>query len=283
VTFASIILVMGRGSAPAVPHAQLSVSVNDTQKNSRAVRAKPFPPTLGRRSPKVEETHPAHLAHACERPELAEQTASLCQNPHSLRSTGESRLQTAIGREVRFCRKRHGMTLAELAEAAGVSLGMMSKIENGHISPSLATLQALAKALAVPLSSLLRRFEQGRNAVFVKSGMGVEVGRRGTRAGHQYNLLGYIGHNTGGISVEPYLITLTRDTDTFPLFQHAGIELLYLLEGELTYRHGTSIYRLMPGDSLFFDADAPHGPDELIKLPIRLLSVISYGKGGVED
>lgn len=232
----------------------------------------------------MEEAHFALVADAREQQnDLLEQPASLCQNPHSLRDSGENRLQTAIGREVRFCRKRHGMTLAELADAASVSLGMMSKIENGHISPSLATLQALAQALAVPLSSLLRRFEQERTAVFVKAGTGVEVGRRGTRAGHQYNLLGYIGSNTGGIFVEPYLITLTKDTDTFPLFQHSGMELLYLLEGEVNYRHGTSVYRLLPGDSLFFDADAPHGPDALIKLPIRFLSVISYGVGGGED
>jgi transcriptional regulator with XRE-family HTH domain len=234
----------------------------------------------------VEETHPALSAQACDREiELTEQAASysLCQNPHSTRESGESRLQIAIGREVRACRKRHGMTLAELADAASVSLGMMSKIENGHISPSLATLQALALALAVPLSSLLRQFEQERSAVFVKAGTGVEVGRRGTRAGHQYSLLGYVGTNTGGISVEPYLITLTAATDTFPLFQHAGMELLYMLEGEVGYRHGTSSYRLAPGDSLFFDADAPHGPDELIKLPIRFLSIISYGVGGGED
>jgi quercetin dioxygenase-like cupin family protein len=40
------------------------------------------------------------------------------------------------------------------------------------------------------------------------------------------------------------------------------------------YRHGNQTYVLQPGDSLFFDADAPHGPEELLELPIRLLSVI---------
>ena len=39
-------------------------------------------------------------------------------------------------------------------------------------------------------------------------------------------------------------------------------------------------FHLRPGDSLFFDADAPHGPDELIRLPVRYLSVISYPQGG---
>ena len=51
-----------------------------------------------------------------------------------------------------------------------------------------------------------------------------------------------------------------------------------MLEGELSYRHGGKIYTLEPGDTLFFDSDAPHGPEELRKLPIRFLSVISYGR-----
>jgi hypothetical protein len=39
---------------------------------------------------------------------------------------------------------------------------------------------------------------------------------------------------------------------------------------------------MRPGDSLFFDADAPHGPDELRKLPIRFLSIICYSREGEE-
>jgi quercetin dioxygenase-like cupin family protein len=49
-----------------------------------------------------------------------------------------------------------------------------------------------------------------------------------------------------------------------------------MLEGEVIYRHSNNLYRMTPGDSLFFDADAPHGPEELTRLPIRYLSIISY-------
>lgn len=190
-----------------------------------------------------------------------------------------TQLQAAIGREVRTSRCGRGATVSELAGAAGISVGMLSKIENGIISPSLATLQALGDALAVPLTTFFRCYEQDRAAVFVKAGAGVDVERRGTRAGHQYNLLGYTD-STANVVVEPYLITLTRDTDTFPLFQHDGLEFLYLLEGEVTYRHGAKLYPVQPGDSLFFDADASHGPERLAKFPIRYLSIISYPRGG---
>ena len=130
----------------------------------------------------------------------------------------------------------------------------------------------------MPLTSFFRRFEEKRTAVHTKAGEGVKVDRAGTRAGHQYNLLGHIGSNGSGVVVEPYLITLAEQTDIFPTFQHDGIEMIYMLEGEVAYRHGEQLFRLSPGDTLFFESDAPHGPEELIRLPIRFLSIITYAQ-----
>ncbi|WP_245626904.1 helix-turn-helix domain-containing protein [Aestuariivita boseongensis] len=203
-------------------------------------------------------------------------SAQLTQDPHAVRDLPEKSLEMAIGRQVRDLRKRQRMTGADLAAQAGLSVSMLSKIENGVISPSLQTIQALSHALGVPLVTLFAGFEEPRGAMHVKAGQGVETQRAGTRAGHQYHLLGHIGANNSGVVVEPYLITLTSDSDRFPAFQHTGIELLYMLEGTLGYRHADQIYRLEPGDSLIFDADAPHGPEELIALPARYLSIISY-------
>ncbi len=154
---------------------------------------------------------------------------------------------------------------------------MLSKIENGATSPSLASLQALSKALHVPVTALFRGFEEVRDATFVKAGQGLTIERRGTRAGHQYQLLGHSFSRL--LAVEPYLITLSKDSDVFPIFQHEGVEFLFMLEGEVGYRHGDKTYLLQPGDSLYFDADVPHGPEELRKLPARYLSVICYARG----
>ncbi len=179
-------------------------------------------------------------------------------------------LERAIGQQVREYRLSLGNTVAELARSAGVSPGMLSKIENGLTSPSLATLRALSSALNVPVTALFRRFEEKRDASFVRAGEGLPIERRGSRSGHEYRLLGHsIGQKT---LIEPYLVTLTSDSEVFPLFQHSGQEFLYLLSGEARYRVGSQIYHMRPGDSLFFDADAPHGPEELLKLPVELLS-----------
>jgi transcriptional regulator with XRE-family HTH domain len=198
------------------------------------------------------------------------------QDPHALEGARDNLLEVAIGREVRAFRNKLGITVSDLAAATGLSLGMLSKIENGVTSPSLTTLQALSRALGVPVTAFFRRFEERRDAVFVRAGEGLSIERRGTRAGHQYHLLGHSGGQTGRVIVEPYMITLTEQSDVFPLFQHSGLEFLYMLEGEVVYRHADKLYTMRPGDSLFFDADAPHGPEEMRTLPIRFLSIISY-------
>ena len=204
----------------------------------------------------------------------------LKQSPHAVASARDNILSVAIGYEVREIRKKLGITVADLAATTNLSMGMLSKIENGITAPSLTTVQLLAQALGVPVAAFVRRFDEVRDVCFVKAGQGVKRERRGTRAGHEYNLLGLIGQNTTGVIVEPYLITLTADSDIFPTFQHEGQEFLYMLEGEVHYRHADKLYRMKPGDSLLFDADAPHGPEVLGKLPARYLSITWHREKG---
>lgn len=185
-------------------------------------------------------------------------------------------IEKEIGAEVRRLRKSLDLTVTELGGAAGISAGMLSKIENGTISPSLTTLSALAGALNVSVSSLFAETDERRDCSFVKAGAGVRIDRRGTKAGHLYDLL---GHSVSGeIGVEPYLITLKKDAQPYANFRHAGVEFIHMLSGKVRYRHADRSYLLEPGDSLFFDAAARHGPEELIKAPMEYLSIIIYPK-----
>jgi hypothetical protein len=151
---------------------------------------------------------------------------------------------------------------------------MLSRIENGQISPSLSTLQSIASALAVPLASLFASFDERQDCSFVPSGQGVAIDRRGTRVGHAYQLLGHVP--SGEVALEPYLITLKGSSTPFTGFHHSGVEFIYMLEGELTYRHGGEVYHLRPGDSLLFDSKALHGPETLLSDDSRYLSIIAY-------
>jgi transcriptional regulator with XRE-family HTH domain len=181
-------------------------------------------------------------------------------------------LERLVGAQVRALRTALGMKLADLAAAAGLSQGMLSKVENGQTSPSLATLEKLAQALNIPLGSFFTRVDAKSEATFVKAGQGLTLERRGSAKGHRYQLLGHALRPEVG--VEPYLITLDAGSDAYPIFQHEGVEFLHMLEGVVVYAHGDRTYVMEPGDSLFFDASAPHGPLELRKLPAVYLSVI---------
>ena len=108
----------------------------------------------------------------------------------------------------------------------------------------------------------------------------MEVVRRGTKKGHTYHLLAY---DQGPKKLfEPFLVTITNVSEVFPAFEHPGIEFIYLLEGKMKYRHDQHTYVMAPGDSLRFKGGVPHGPAQLIKLPIRMLATLIYADDGDE-
>jgi len=186
-------------------------------------------------------------------------------------------LERYVGGTIRTLRTRLRLTLAEVSTQAGISRGMLSKIENGQAATSLDTLSRLADALGVSLSELFRDFDPpAGSAQLVKASEGMQVVRRGTKRGHTYHLLAY--DRGPRKSFEPFLITMDDASEVFPRFEHPGTEFIHMLKGELEYRHGRQLYRLKPGDSLTFRGDVPHGPERLVKLPIRFLSVIVYAE-----
>lgn len=186
----------------------------------------------------------------------------------------ERTLEQSLGATVRSLRKQATLTISDLSNAAAISVGMLSKIENGQISPSLSTLQAVATALNVPITALFAAFEEKRDCSYVRAGQGVVIERRGTKAGHQYSLL---GHALGGaVAVDPYLITLHEEATPYVGFQHEGVEFIYMLTGEVVYRHADQSYQLRPGDAMLFDSAALHGPEVLVSKPMTYLSIIIH-------
>jgi transcriptional regulator with XRE-family HTH domain len=190
-------------------------------------------------------------------------------------------LDRFLGNTIHQLRIQHGLTLAEVSQRAGISRGMLSKIENGLSSTSLDTLEQLANALGVTLSRLFQGYNLPSSAVqFVKSGEGMEVVRRGTRSGHTYHLLAY---DQGPQKLfEPFLISLEDPSEEFPSFEHPGTEFIYMLEGEVEYRVGDEVFLLQPGDSLTFRGEIPHRPEKHNILPICFLAIIHYDIPGNE-
>jgi len=185
-------------------------------------------------------------------------------------------LDRFLGNVIRDLRLKDNLTIAEVAAQAGISRGMVSKIENGQVSTSLETLSKIAQALGVSLAHLFRHYNMpSGGAQLVKNDEGMEVVRRGTKRGHTYHLLAY--DQGPKKTFEPFLITMDDASEVFPTFEHPGTEFIHMLRGRIEYRHGQQTYVLEPGDSLTFRGDIPHGPEKLIELPIHFLSIIIYG------
>ena len=113
--------------------------------------------TLGRRMEDLDIT-----PDTASDPVIPKSKPVFSQDPHRVRELAERNLEMAIGRSVRAFRRQQGMTVADLAAVTGLSIGMLSKIENGITSPSLTTLQILSHAFSTPITSFFRGYEEKR-------------------------------------------------------------------------------------------------------------------------
>ena len=176
-----------------------------------------------------------------------------------------------VGERVRDARRTLGLTMAQFAEVAEISLGMVSKIEHGQTSPSLSTLTRLAHAAGVPITAFFRGLDEEHDVVIVRAGERMEILHEGSRPGHVYEDLGSLRGRTR--IIEPMMVTLESADDVFPLFQHEGVEFLHILEGSMEYGYGPRNYLLETGDTIQIHGEVAHGPVRLVDLPVRFLSV----------
>ena len=209
----------------------------------------------------------AGTAEAAERDGPA--PADVRSDPVSL----EAALGAAIAQRVRESRLQLGWTVGQLAARSGISKGMLSKIENAQASPSLATLARLSDALQVPVTAFFRGLNEEQDVLFVKAGKGVEIEHKWSGSGRRYHSLGVM--RAPNNALEPVLVTLTERGESFPLYQHAGTELIYMLAGRMEYGYGSARYLLESGDALQFIGGVPHGPVALVELPVQFLSLKS--------
>jgi transcriptional regulator with XRE-family HTH domain len=190
----------------------------------------------------------------------------------------EASLTAVIAERVRELRLRHGWTVGRLADECGLSKSMLSKIENAQSSPSLGTLARLSEALSVPVTAFFRGLSEEQDVIHVKAGAGLVIHHRNSVHGQRYQSLGTM--RAPHDNLEPMLVTLTERADAFPLYQHAGTELIFMISGKMEYCCGGGRYLLEAGDTLQFVGEVPHGPGDLITLPIQFLAVKSLGARG---
>lgn len=159
-----------------------------------------------------------------------------------------SSVSAAVGEQIRLRRTQRAMTSAELARRAGISKGTLSSLEAGTGNPTIATLDALAIALQIPMTDLLVR-DTARGPILVAS-TDVEAGEV------KRELLRRI---SGGHSLEIWRMRLPAGHSSSGLPHAPGtIEHLYVMAGHLTAGPADDPRALGPGDMLAFSGDAAH-------------------------
>ncbi len=149
---------------------------------------------------------------------------------------------------------------------------MISRIEHGLVSPSVETLDRIARGLGVPVSRFFSDQTSRTDFSHVPAGRGIVVDRVGAVAGYRYELLGH--QLSGNLFVEPYLVTLLPEAQPYVTFRHPGVKFLHFLSGRIIFRNGTKTIRLAPGGTLQFDATALHGIEAIEEGPVSYLSVV---------
>ncbi len=178
----------------------------------------------------------------------------------------------AIGSAVRDLRENQGLTARQLAADSNVSAAMISRIENGQASPSISTLNALSKALNVPMVSLFRETSSSHvDFTHVKEGEGLRSTRLVDSHSHEFINLAF--HTRRDLQFEARRVTLVRQSARPPNYVGHGVVFVYALEGEAVYSYGQRDITLKPGDSLSLDAELRHGFKEVITEEFTFLTV----------
>lgn len=157
---------------------------------------------------------------------------------------------SSIGPRIRTARLRAGLRLQDVADRAGFTKSLLSKIETGAVMPPIATLSAIAAALAVPVAALIDGGGAARTAVDRAGG---EL--RTTDKGYRFRLLGTA---RGDKAMQPFVFSAKRGEVRPSGLRHAGEEFVHVLSGELDFRVGDQRHRLGEGDSIYFDSDEEH-------------------------
>lgn len=177
-----------------------------------------------------------------------------------------------VGHALRRIRREKSLTVTELARIAEVSSGMISRIENGQVSPSLTTLDSLALGLEVPLMSLFAHTSSNVDVHFVPNGEGLASKRIFPGHVHDYTLLGKHVDRDGAF--ESVRVTILKDeANELPRYQHEGYVFLYVVSGSALYNCAGQEFEISEGSSLSFDGKIPYGFAEILSDKVVMISV----------
>lgn len=180
-----------------------------------------------------------------------------------------------IGEKIRELRKKAGFVLQDLSDRTGLSKPLLSQIEKGVVSPPIATLLKISRALNVSIGFFFQDSDPEEKVALVRKDESQVIDSRHfgrEESGYYYEALAY---KKSKKNMEPFLVEFKRKkVEKLSYFSHEGEEFIYLLEGALEFRTEEQQYLLYPGDSLYFESSIPHAYRAMGRRNAKALTVV---------
>lgn len=180
-----------------------------------------------------------------------------------------------VGANLKLLRKDRNLTLSKVAHKAGVTAGLLSKIENGRTIPSLPVLFNLINALDITLKEYFDRLPSSQSQKFFvfKQGTQTSISKEDEAKG--FNYFRIFGKQLPTNSFEFALLELEPNAKRGHVTTDA-FELKHILEGSCDYLIEDEVITLEQGDTLFFDGRTPHVPRNNATTLCKMLIVYFY-------
>ena len=181
-----------------------------------------------------------------------------------------------IGRRIRELRKGKALTIKKMASGVGVSVGLISQIENEQVTPAISTLMKISSFLGVDITYFFQAQERRELFTVVRGKERFTSSRRGV--GEKFDL-GYtyeaLAFKQGKKHMEPFIVTFDlKEKEDMVFFSHEGEEFIYIMKGKIEFCIEDKSTILEENDSLYFDSSKLHGCRAIGSHPCRALAVI---------
>ena len=173
-----------------------------------------------------------------------------------------------LSSRIRAARLQKGYTLERVAELSGLGKGLLSKVENFRVTPSLPTLARICDALGLRMADLFDGLDTKPKFTIIRKGERMAVSRDSDQSNIHYESL---AHGRTDRKMDPFELTIPAGGGRTEPMPHEGEEFLMVLSGSIAFEYEGTIYTMKEGDAAYFDAETAHRAFNPAKKEARIL------------
>lgn len=180
----------------------------------------------------------------------------------------------AIGPKIRRLRLRKKLGLVQLGEHTGLSPALLSKIERGHLFPTLPTLMRIALVFGLGLDHFFRDDSDRPIHAVVRKADRIRLPDKAGRTSPAYRFES-LDYPVSDRKLNGYYVEIESEDERSELHEHPGAEIIYVMRGELVVNLEGEDFTLREGDSMYFDSAHPHSYRRQGQAPCAAIVVVT--------